>query len=248
MKKRAVAAMAVWMAGGLSGAAQAEGRLYPAFSVATEYRFDGVSSSSGAPVVQAGLHWWRPDKFFAGVYATTVDYSGFYDETTSYEVDFYAGRNWDFGGPDFYAGAHTRLSLQGMYVIFPDNETPGPTYDFLQAKARLQHRVGKWRVEASTSFTPQASYGAGRAWLARAGAAHEPTSWLALDGNVGVRHAENRADRTFWDMGATATIGQVALDLRYYDTDLSYVECGYSANCDSALVGKLTWNLPSIAF
>src|SRR5689334_13090319 len=61
--------------------------IYTTFYAASDYRFDGASNSSGEPVLQASLHWWRPDHVFAGVFLTTVDYSGYYDPDTSYEVD-----------------------------------------------------------------------------------------------------------------------------------------------------------------
>ncbi len=219
------------------------GALFPSVVVASEYRFDGKSNSSGEPVVQASLYWWRPDKTFVGVWASTVDFSGYYDPNTSYEIDVYAGRNWDFGGPDWYAGADTRLTLQVMYSMFPDNETPGPTYDFLQLKTRVQHRLDdRWTLDSSVSFVPQASYGAGRSWKWDVGASYRVNSWLSVGGSAGVQDVQRRNDYAYWNFGATATIGQAEFDLRYYDTDLNYIDCGYSANCGSALVGKLMWN------
>lgn len=219
------------------------GALYPTLTVASEYRYDGNSNSSGEPVVQASLYWWRPDKTFLGVFASTVDFSGYYDRETSYEIDVYAGRNWDLGGPDWYAGAHTRIAIDAMYTMFPDNETPGPTYDFLQLRAKVMHRLNeRWTLEGSASFVPQASYGAGRAWKFEAGARYQLTPWLSIGGGGGAREVQRRHDYAFWNVGATATLGQTEFDLRYYDTDLNFVDCGYSPNCGSAIVGKLSWN------
>lgn len=220
------------------------GALYPSIVVASEYRYDGKSNSSGEPVVQASLYWWRPDKTFAGVWISTVDFSGYYDPNTSYEIDVYAGRNWDFGAPDWFVGAHTRLSVQAMYSMFPDNETPGPTYDFLQLKTRVQHRLDeRWTLDGSVSFVPQASYGAGRAWKWEAGASYRANNWLSLGGAVGVQEIQRREDYAYWNFGATARLGQLEFDLRYYDTDLNFVDCGFSPNCGSALVGEVMWNL-----
>ncbi len=52
----------------------------------------------------------------------------------------------------------------------------------------------------------------------------------------------NGPDRSWWDIGAIFTFGQFDLDLRWYDTDLDFIECGFSENCDPALVGSLSWN------
>lgn len=219
------------------------GALYPSLIVASEYRYDGNSNSSGEPVVQASLYWWRPDKTYLGLWASTVDFTGYHDPNTSYEIDLYAGRNWDFGGQDWYAGAHTRLTLEAMYTMFPDNETPGPTYDFLQLKARAMRRIDRWTLEASAAVTPQASYGAGSAFRYEIGLSYQAASWLAIGAKTGVRFVQRREDYSFWNIGATASVGQTEFDLRYYDTDLTFVGCGFSPNCGSALVGKLSWNL-----
>src|SRR5262245_32686733 len=123
-----------------AGASQAQewGKLYPTLMLTSDYRYDGVSNTSGNPALQASLYWWRPDHFYAGIFATTVDFSGFYDPDTSYEIDLYAGYNWDFGPPYFEMGGDaTRLTAEIMYTQFPDQGPPGPTYNFLQFTARV---------------------------------------------------------------------------------------------------------------
>jgi hypothetical protein len=47
-------------------------------------------------------------------------------------------------------------------------------------------------------------------------------------------------DRTFWDAGVTGTWKQLALDLRYVDTNLDERECGFSKRCSATVVATLT--------
>ena len=217
--------------------------LYPTLIVTSDYRYDGASNSSGNPAVQASLYLWRPDHIYAGIFLTSVDFSGYYDPDTSYEVDIYAGYNWDFGKPYFeMSGDATRVSVQAMYTLFPDQGPPGPTYDFLQLKGELQHRTGRLTLRAETAYVPQSSYGAGFAWKYEGGAKYALTQWLSLSGEYGYRENQRKPDRSWWDIGAIASWGQFDLDLRYYDTDLDYVECGFSPNCSSAVVASLSWN------
>jgi uncharacterized protein (TIGR02001 family) len=226
-------------------AAEAEGwgKLYPTLTAASEYRCDGVSNSSGEPALQGSLYWWRPDHFFAGIFATTVDFSGFYDPDTSYEIDVYAGYNWDFGAPYFEMGGDgSRLTLTAMYTMFPDQGPPGPTYNFLQFTARALHRIDALTLRGEASFVPEASYGAGYAMKAEAGAEYRVAEWLTVGGEIGFRDAERRVDRAYWDAGATLKWGPVEVDVRYHDTNLDYVDCGFSANCGAAVVGKLSVN------
>jgi hypothetical protein len=57
---------------------------------------------------------------------------------------------------------------------------------------------------------------------------------------VGRRWIEVGVDRTFWDAGITATWKQLALDLRYVDTNLDEHECGFSKRCSATVVATLT--------
>lgn len=213
-------------------------------TLASEYRFDGVSNSSGEPALQASIYWWRPDHFYAGVFATSVDFRGFYDPDTSYEIDLYAGYNLDLGAAPFEAGGDaTRLSFEVMYTVFPDQGPAGPTYNFVQFTGRAQHRTEALTLRAELSFVPEASFGAGRAVKVEGGIAYRAADWLKASGEIGFRDVERGADRLYWDAGATVTIGAVDLDVRYHDTDLDFVACGFSANCGPSVVVKASWNL-----
>src|SRR4051812_38544706 len=67
------------------------GGLFSAVTLASDYRYQGVSESLGRPVVQGYVHWWRPDGFYAGVFAAQADFG--YVGAPSYEIDAYAGKN-----------------------------------------------------------------------------------------------------------------------------------------------------------
>jgi uncharacterized protein (TIGR02001 family) len=203
---------------------------------ASDYRFDGLSSSDNEPVWQGYVYWWRPDNWFAGVFASEAHYRGFGDASTSYELDVWAGRHFDEG--------RRRITLDAMYSIFPDNETFGPTYDFLQLRAKALRRGERLAYGGSLSFSPEASYRAGDAWRVHAEAAYTARPWLTFSGGVGQRWVQKGHDRAFWDAGATFRRGPVALDLRYYDTDLSRRECFFTDRCDGAFVARVSFNPP----
>lgn len=218
-------------------------QLFAALTLASEYRFDGQSNSSGEPVVQVSLYWWRPDHFYAGVFLTSVDFSGYYDPETSYEIDVYAGYNWDIGVPYFEMGGDaTRISVEVMGSFFPDQGPQGPTYDFVQFKTMIQNRQGPFTVRAEIGYTPEASYGGGPSWKAEAGIRYAINNWLTFSGEYGYREANLNADRSWWDMGLTASLGKFDLDVRYYDTDLDFIECGFSPNCKPAVVAAISWH------
>lgn len=217
--------------------------VYPSLSIASEYRFDGVSNSSGKPAAQGTLYVSLPDAFYAYVFATTVDLEGFGDPGTSYEIDAAVGRNWDLGAPFYQADGETiRLTLEVMYSAFPDQAIAGPTYNFLQLTARAVQKLDALKLRAEGAFVPEASFGAGHAAKLELGAQYALADWLELSGEAGYREAEKRPDRAYWDVGVTLTFGRFVLDARYHDTDRGYVDCGFSDNCNAAFVAKVSWN------
>jgi uncharacterized protein (TIGR02001 family) len=67
-------------------------------AVASDYVFRGVSQTDEGPALQGGLTWSADSGFYAGAWASNVDYgSGGPDA----ELDTFIGYNTDLGGDDF---------------------------------------------------------------------------------------------------------------------------------------------------
>lgn len=225
----------------LPGAAHAYewGGLFSAVMLTSDYRFQGVSSSNRQPAMQGYLHWWRPDGFYVGGFASQVDYG--YAQSPTYEIDLYAGKNIPL------EGGKSELKLEAMYSTFPDNRTPGPSFDFLQMKMAGTRKTGRLTTGGMVAFTPEASYGGGRAMLAQGEATWAATPALRLRAAVGQRWADNNTDRAFWSVGGAYTWKSVTAELRYEDTDRGPRDCGFNPDiCDPALIGTLTVTMPPI--
>jgi uncharacterized protein (TIGR02001 family) len=215
------------------------GGLFSAVSLASDYRYQGVSESLGRPVVQGYVHWWRPDGFYAGVFATKVDFG--YAGAPTYEIDSYAGKNFSL------QGGRTELKLESMYTSFPDNRTPGPTFDFVQAKAQAKHTSGPWTLIALTAYVPHGSFGSGPVMRVEGETDFAMSKALTLKALVGSQGGGRGHDRTYWSFGAVAVWRTLSFDLRYVDTDRTRANCGFQPKaCDPAVVGTVTVNLPPI--
>jgi uncharacterized protein (TIGR02001 family) len=215
------------------------GGLFSAVTLASDYRYQGVSESRGRPVVQGYLHWWRPDGVYAGVFATRVDFG--YPGAPSYEIDSYAGKNFSL------QGGKTELKLQGMYTSYPDNRTPGPTLDFMQATVQAKHTRGPWTTIGLVSYVPHGSYGSGPVMRAEGEADVAISKAVTLKALVGSQGGGRGHDRTYWSLGASTTWKTLTFDLRYVDTDRTRANCGFQVKaCDAAVVGSVSVSLPPI--
>ncbi|WP_374471767.1 TorF family putative porin [Phenylobacterium sp.] len=239
----ATAALALAMVA-LPASAGEWGGLFPSVGVTSDYRYQGVSNSDGHPAVQGNVHYWRPDGLYAGLFVSQVDFN---DGSTSFETDWYAGKTWDLDR------GRTRLAAEAMYTAFPDNETWGPTYDFLQLKLAARRQQGPLALTATGSYVPQASYGSGQAWRLEGGADYALNRNLTVKAQVGKRWIDRGSDRAYWSLGASLGVGGSPLwrdyvfELRFQDTDRGKRDCGYNPDiCGPALVGTVTVNLKPI--
>ena len=206
------------------------GKFYPSVSYTSDYRYNGVSYSGREPTPQASLHWLGPRGWYAGAWTSGVDFDD--PGNTSIEGDLYVGRAIDFG--------RSRVAGEILYTFFPDKTFRGPTYDFFQLKVRGSRSFDALTLGALAAWTPEASYRSGAAWRVAVDAAYSMHLAVKDSATMGRRWIEVGMDRTFWDAGVTATWKQLALDLRYVDTNLDERQCGFTRRCSATVVATLT--------
>jgi uncharacterized protein (TIGR02001 family) len=240
MKNALLCAAFLAVAASLAPAAHAQSGLYSYVTVTTDYRYQGISSTDRHGAVQGVVHHFRPDGWYAGVFVSQVDYG--YAQSPSYELDFYAGKTLKLD-------AKSELKLQGLATVFPDNETPGPTFDFVQAGVSLIRKEGRLTLTGLTTFVPQGSFAAGQIWRVEGGADYALGKSITLKALAGHQASERRNDRTYWSFGAELRWKHLIFEARYQDTDLSKRECGFNPDiCGGAVTGAVTAVLPLILF
>ena len=215
---------------GVALALMLPGKFYPSVSYTSDYRYNGVSYTGREPTPQASLHWLGPRGWYAGVWTSGVDFDD--PGNTSIEGDLYFGRTFDVGP--------SRIAGEVLYTFFPDKTFRGPTYDFVQLKVRGSRSFDQLTLGTVAAWTPEASYQSGTAWRVAVDAAYSLHAALKASATVGRRWIEVGVDRTFWDAGVTAMWKQLALDVRYVDTNLDERECGFTERCSAAVVATLT--------
>ncbi len=205
------------------------GVLLPAISLASDYRFNGMSLSNREPVIQGSLHLWRPDGYYAGIWVSEVD---FLDGETSIELDSYVGRNFSHGKYE------TKVEL--MYSAFDDHGIPGPTYDFFQLKTGVKRKFGDFSLGLAALWSPAGAAGAGTVSHLRSESEYRLNQYVKAIATFGRRWAEKGFDRTYWDVGLTFEWRKVDFDIRYSGTNLSKPECFYTDWCEGGFYTKIT--------
>ena len=240
MKQPRALPAALLIAALLAPAAHAQSGLYSHVTLTSDYRYQGVSSSDGKPVVQGVIHHFRPDGWYAGVFVSEVDYG--YAQSPNYELDFYGGRTLKLD-------SKTDLKLQALASVFPDNKTPGPTFNFVQAGVSVIRKEGPLTVTGLATYVPQGSYRAGQIWRAEGEAAYALGKSVTLRALAGHQTTERRPDRSYWSVGGDIRWRHLIFEVRYQDTDLSKPRCGFNPTiCGPALTGAVTAVLPLILF
>lgn len=208
---KGVAAAAVMAAAGLAFAAPASAEdVSVSFNVGvvSDYVYRGFSQTNEDPAIQGGIDISTESGFYAGVWASSVDFG----DSTDAEIDGYfgyrteaAGFAWDFG-------------LIGYGYV---NDPNGSGYSFAEAKVAASRAVGPATVGAAVYYSPN-FYGADdEAVYYELNGALTPFESLTVSGAVGQQTLDVGDDYTTWNIGATyALFGPLALDVRYHDSDV----------------------------
>jgi uncharacterized protein (TIGR02001 family) len=227
-----------------AAARAADWGVFSGVTYTSDYRYQGISSTDLRPALQGYAHWQRTDGVFAGVFASEVHY---YDGGPKLELDAYAGKHFELDG------GRTELTAEALYSTFPNNKTPGPTFDFLELEAIAKRKAGPLTLTGTASFTPQGSFGAGEVWIVEGEADYALTPSLTLKALAGRRWVHLGPDRDYFSLGGALGLHptpygpRYVVEVKYQGTNLSPARCGFNPRiCGPELVGSLTVNLPPI--
>ncbi|MBP6014204.1 MAG: TorF family putative porin [Alphaproteobacteria bacterium] len=208
----------------------------------SDYRFRGQSQTSRDPAPQASVNFESASGFFAGVWASTIDFSESLDFDSELEIDLYAGYN-------FSLGENTEGSLKATYYFYPDN--PG-NYEYFEFQAALSHSFDRITLSGELNYSPDYFNETGSAIAVAGGAEVSLVDNLSASGHVGYQWIDDNAlfatpDFLYWDLGLTLTLLEehITLDARYVATDLDDADCfGGTDLCEGGFVGTVTLAIP----
>ena len=217
--------LVVW---GLASHADAQEVRSPQWStnvaVTSDYVFRGVSQTEEDAAVSGGVDVGS-GLLYAGAWASNVSFAS--DDETRVEGDLYAGVR-----PQ-YAGWNLDFGVIGY--LYDD---PGDfDYDYVELKAVASRAVGPATIGAAVFWSPD-YFGAAEdeATYVEANAAFVPAERWTISGALGRQFVSSSFDYTTWNVGAAyALTDNLAVDLRYHDTDQHDFGDAYGGRAVSSL-------------
>jgi len=194
-------------------------------ALTSDYVFRGVSQTEEEAAISGGVDLTY-GSFYAGAWASNVSYAG--DDDTNAEIDLYGGFRTEAEGWALDIGA-----VGYLYTNQPDNAD----YDYVELKLAASRAIGPATIGAAVYYSPD-FFGAAEdeATYVEANAAFSPADKWTIGGAVGRQYVSSDFDYTTWNVGAAYQLTEnLALDLRYHDTD----EHDFGAAYDSRAVASL---------
>jgi uncharacterized protein (TIGR02001 family) len=249
----------------LKDSAPADGRQF-AWSVnmgaTTDYVFRGFSQSKSEAAVSAGADFTY-GILYAGLWASTVDFGKGTSPSTGMvnaELDLYAGIKPTWGPLTFDLGV--------IYYTYPgaeEKKTGQFELDYVELKAGVSGNIGKLALGGTVFYSPEYQNKQGEVWTLEGTAGYElPKVWIftpTVGGTLGYQIGNSSLQyRTvtgngddnymYWNAGVALAADKFAVDLRYWDTNISNSGLtpgfctGKVLSCDERFVASVKFTLP----
>ncbi len=209
-------------------------------AMTTDYVFRGLSQTSEDPAIQGGFDYsYSRFGFYAGVWASSLDFGVADPDDADIEVDFYGG----FGGK-FAIGNGLGWDIGGLYYLYPGSDTGSGVadYDYVEVYGSLSYDFGPLSASVGAAYSPDYFFESDDGLYVNVDVDVPLPYGLNLAGHVGHQDIDDNAqfgtpDYTDWKIGISKDIGMFTFDVSYYDTDLDTAECfGGGDVCDGRAV------------
>lgn len=209
-------------------------------TVASQYRFRGISLSDEKFAIQGTINLTHDSGFYAGVWSSSTD--GFGERGgANVELDLY-------GGYTARIGSGATLDVGLLYYAYPGSR--GGDFEFFEPYASISGTLGPAtaKVGVAYAFDQDALAGNSNVYVFGDASAGIPNSGFTLKGQVGFSKGDTRLSPSGeyfdWLVGADYVTGPLTFGIAYVDTDLGGAEAARAGATrdivDSALVVSLT--------
>ena len=196
----------------------------------SDYVFRGISNRLERPALQGSLDA-SYNIFYIGAWASQNDFvpgssNGPFSGDSTWELDLYAGITPKLGPVSFDLGV--------LWYLFPnaDDDAPNPAlglneYDFVELKLGASvSPVKNLTAGVTWYYSPDFFNEVGDAHAIEGSLSYEfPQVWVvtpSISGTYGTQlFSDVSGDYQYWNAGLGLAAGNLSLDFRYWDTDIS---------------------------
>ncbi len=117
-------------------------------ALTSNYVYRGITQTNEGPAIQGGFDYsYAPVGFYAGIWASNLDFNAGTNDNASIEIDYYAGFAGEFSNAISW-------DVGGIYYHYPDqDEDKGAEYDFFEAYGNVGYTF------AGVAFEPTIGMG-----------------------------------------------------------------------------------------
>jgi uncharacterized protein (TIGR02001 family) len=184
----------------MTSAAVASAEVTGTVTVTSDYDFRGISQTAKDPALQGSIDWSGASGFYAGIWASNVDFGDCCDENI--EVDYYAG---------FAGGEDLAWDVGIVYYSYPGADS----IDFGELYASLGY---KW-IEGKIWYSNDFGNSGDSAEYYEANVNYDVLENLNAFAHVGYSDGDywSGSEYTDWSVGVTYSLGNFDLGLKYVD-------------------------------
>lgn len=196
-------------------------------AITSDYRFRGISQNDKSIAIQGGFDYESESGFYAGVWASSVDFQIQTLDDATAEMDIYAGYNGEIGDSGL------SYSVGFLHYNYP-NSAAELNYNFTELTFGLSYDIFSFSYANTSDYF--AASGSAQYYNIAADIAL-PEDWT-LTISAGQQDVE---DNDAWGtpnwndykIGVSGSLAAIDLEFAYIDTSLSEDECfGGSDWCD----------------
>jgi uncharacterized protein (TIGR02001 family) len=213
----------------MGSAALANAEITGTVTAVSDYNFRGVSLSASDPALQGSIDWASESGFYAGAWASNIDYGDGYDGNI--ELDLYGG----FAG-EFSEGFGYDLGI--VWYLYPDSSENRSRCRDLGRDCEISdypeiYAGVTWQwLELKQWYTNDYSGTDEDGWYTEANGTFELPADFGLNLHVGYNYGDVFDDTEFMDysIGVSYTLGNFDLGLAWVATDLDRGDSAFSSD------------------
>jgi len=214
--------------------AAAEVTLSGNVALTTDYVYRGVSQTDSGPAIQGGFDLEHSSGFYAGIWASNLDFG----DDADIEIDYYAGFGGEFSNNIGY-------DVGVIYYAYPDSDAADAgDYDFTEVYGSLSYDFGPAALTGGLAFSSDFFGGTDDATYAYVDVDVPLPSDFSLGLHYGDQSIDQGTDYNDWKIGLSKSWNGFDFALDYTDTDLNdRTDCGDANICDDRVIFTVSKSL-----